>query len=308
MYVVNQSLGYRKFYFSSGYVTTCFYISKRKADSIDVWRRMKNNVKQSKATAVKINRCNEKGLFVDADGLKGFIPAEEVDIKPVYDLPKFLNKELIAIPIEVDMHREVLILSRRAYLEHNDNPFAVLLLEEEKEIEEEKKIEDERKRRQQKEEEKKRYTRVARERNPFAINNFLSKEEPILSQLNIYDSDLQLYITRNWFFVVDCGLKEMLPLRQITRVSLCWYDANKIDDNVLVYGNNQDAVAIDVFNVSNNRWRFYVPEDLSSSVIDFIRTLLKQEGKNYPSSTSTNISSTSCARTERINGNDERWN
>ncbi|MDK6644329.1 S1 RNA-binding domain-containing protein, partial [Alloscardovia omnicolens] len=55
------------------------------------------------------------GLILDI-GLRGFLPASLVEMRRVRDLDPYIGQELEAKIIELDKHRNNVVLSRRAYL------------------------------------------------------------------------------------------------------------------------------------------------------------------------------------------------
>lgn len=282
------------------------YLSKVQADRIMPWRKLEEYCQENSIVRAEIKQVIGGGLVAYVDGLRGFIPADQVALSHVNDLSKYIGQALDVSVMEIDGNRQRLVLSRRYLLKrHNEEKLKRRI--------EERIREDERRRQELKrqEEEKKRYIRMAQERNPFTLNKFLHIGEKILAELNIYDSNLNLYITQNCFFVVGRGVKEIFPLQQLSHVSLYWYDDDDDnDDSIFVYGDASNKVGFDILDTSRNMWRFYVPEDLSSSVIDFIKVLLLQNEKSNISSIVTSIKTPS--PTPAVNDgnstNDDIWN
>ena len=60
---------------------------------------------------------NKTGLTVEANGIKGFLPASQLDLYRVEDLDQFLNQRLKVQVVEVNPEERNLIVSRRALLE-----------------------------------------------------------------------------------------------------------------------------------------------------------------------------------------------
>jgi small subunit ribosomal protein S1 len=56
------------------------------------------------------------GLLVDL-GLRGFVPASQVDLRPVRDLEEFVGEALNLKVIELDQARRKVVLSRKKVLE-----------------------------------------------------------------------------------------------------------------------------------------------------------------------------------------------
>jgi small subunit ribosomal protein S1 len=60
---------------------------------------------------------NKTGLTVEANGIKGFLPASQLDLYRVEDLDQFLNQRLKVQVVELNPEERNLIVSRRALLE-----------------------------------------------------------------------------------------------------------------------------------------------------------------------------------------------
>jgi small subunit ribosomal protein S1 len=60
---------------------------------------------------------NKTGLTIEVNGIKGFMPASQLDLYRVENLDQFLNQRLKVEVIEVDPEERNLIVSRRAVLE-----------------------------------------------------------------------------------------------------------------------------------------------------------------------------------------------
>jgi small subunit ribosomal protein S1 len=60
---------------------------------------------------------NKTGLTVEVNGIKGFLPASQLDLYRVEDLDQFLNQRLKVQVVELNPEERNLIVSRRAVLE-----------------------------------------------------------------------------------------------------------------------------------------------------------------------------------------------
>jgi small subunit ribosomal protein S1 len=60
---------------------------------------------------------NKTGLTIEVNGIKGFLPASQLDLYRVEDLDQFLNQRLKVQVVELDPQERNLIVSRRALLE-----------------------------------------------------------------------------------------------------------------------------------------------------------------------------------------------
>ena len=60
---------------------------------------------------------NKTGLTVEVNGIKGFLPASQLDLYRVEDIDQFLNQRIKVQVVELDPEERNLIVSRRALLE-----------------------------------------------------------------------------------------------------------------------------------------------------------------------------------------------
>jgi len=60
---------------------------------------------------------NKTGLTIEVNGIKGFLPASQLDMYRVEDLDQFLNQRLRVQVVEIDPEERNLIVSRRAIME-----------------------------------------------------------------------------------------------------------------------------------------------------------------------------------------------
>lgn len=91
-------------------------LSKKRADLEFAWKSIINAFEtQEVITATCIEQVRG-GLIVDI-GLRGFIPASHIDVRPVRDLGDFVGEALRLKVIELDRARRKVVLSRRKVLE-----------------------------------------------------------------------------------------------------------------------------------------------------------------------------------------------
>jgi small subunit ribosomal protein S1 len=91
-------------------------LSKKRADHERVWSRieqLKDGQEPVRGTVVEVVKG---GLILDI-GLRGFLPASQVEMRRVRDLRPYLGRELDVRVIEMDRGRGNVVLSRRAFLE-----------------------------------------------------------------------------------------------------------------------------------------------------------------------------------------------
>lgn len=100
-------------------------LSKIKADAEVVWdelRAIKAHNDDPETTELQtvdatINSVVKGGLTAMVNGLRGFIPASQMELHFVKDLSNYVGQTVKALPIEIESHKRRLVLSRRQLLE-----------------------------------------------------------------------------------------------------------------------------------------------------------------------------------------------
>ncbi len=95
-------------------------LSKKRAQYERAWgtiEELQNNDEPVTGTVIEVVKG---GLILDI-GLRGFLPASLVEMRRVRDLQPYIGQELEAKIIELDKHRNNVVLSRRAYLEETQS-------------------------------------------------------------------------------------------------------------------------------------------------------------------------------------------
>ena len=92
-------------------------LSKVRADRLTAWEDVAKLMDEKKTIEVEILDVVKGGLTTNACGLRGFIPASQIDLHFVKDLNEYKGKKLEVLPIEVDPKKQRFVLSRRAVLE-----------------------------------------------------------------------------------------------------------------------------------------------------------------------------------------------
>jgi len=91
-------------------------LSKKRADLEQAWLRVTNAYKnQTVLTATAIEQV-KGGLIVDL-GLRGFVPASQILLKPVRNLDDFVGEELRLKVIDLDRSRRKVVLSQKKVLQ-----------------------------------------------------------------------------------------------------------------------------------------------------------------------------------------------
>lgn len=91
-------------------------LSKRRADLEAAWIRVLRAHEHNETITATCTEQVKGGLIVDL-GLRGFIPASHVDMRPVHDLSDYVGESLELKVLEVDQARRKVVLSRKKALE-----------------------------------------------------------------------------------------------------------------------------------------------------------------------------------------------
>jgi len=92
-------------------------LSKIKADRMSVWKDIEEIKDRGETVQAKITAVVKGGLVAVVNGLRGFIPASQMELHFVKDLSVYVDQTVEALPIEIDKHKQRLVLSRRQILE-----------------------------------------------------------------------------------------------------------------------------------------------------------------------------------------------
>ena len=92
-------------------------LSKTRADRLAAWDEVTKVMEEKQTVEVEIIQVVKGGLLTSAFGLRGFIPASQIDLHFVKDLNEFIGKTVTVEVIEVDAKKQRLVLSRRSVLE-----------------------------------------------------------------------------------------------------------------------------------------------------------------------------------------------
>src|SRR5262249_40844967 len=91
-------------------------LSKKRARFEIAWKAIEGAAESGDPVNGRVIEVVKGGLILDL-GVRGFLPASLVDIRPVQDLDEVMGKELRCQVIELNRSRNNVVLSRRAVLE-----------------------------------------------------------------------------------------------------------------------------------------------------------------------------------------------
>ncbi len=107
-------------------------LSKKEANDVLAWDVLKEYKEQEKKLSVKVNEAVNGGVVAYLEGIRGFIPASQLDIGYVEDVTPYVGKTLEVKVTEVNKEKEKLILSAKVVLkeaakEEHDHKVAMIV-------------------------------------------------------------------------------------------------------------------------------------------------------------------------------------
>jgi len=115
-------------------------VSIDKARQEKSWRRLQELYEANDAIQAEVTNYNKGGLLVNLDGVRGFVPASQVseirggdDASKQADMAKLIGTKLNLKVIEINRHRNRLILSERQAMQERRDEMKEKLIEELKE-------------------------------------------------------------------------------------------------------------------------------------------------------------------------------
>ena len=92
-------------------------VSKVRADRMVAWKEIEALKEEGKTVQAQVTQVVKGGLVASVNGLRGFIPASQMELHFVKDLSIYVGQTVEALPIEIDIRKQRLVLSRRSLLE-----------------------------------------------------------------------------------------------------------------------------------------------------------------------------------------------
>ncbi|MBI2823359.1 MAG: 30S ribosomal protein S1 [Planctomycetia bacterium] len=92
-------------------------LSKRKAEKIQAWQKVMENVHEGDIVTGKVTRKIKGGLLVDIGGVNVFLPASQVDIRRPPDIGDYIDRTIQCVVLKIDEARRNIVVSRRALIE-----------------------------------------------------------------------------------------------------------------------------------------------------------------------------------------------
>ena len=107
-------------------------LSKKEANAVLAWDVLKQYMDEKKEIPVKITETVKAGAVAYVEGIRGFIPASQLDVSYVEDTEEYKGRKLSVRITEVNHQKEKLILSAKEILkekmqEEHDHKVAMLV-------------------------------------------------------------------------------------------------------------------------------------------------------------------------------------
>ncbi|SMC57238.1 bifunctional 4-hydroxy-3-methylbut-2-enyl diphosphate reductase/30S ribosomal protein S1 [Sporomusa malonica] len=91
-------------------------LSMVQADKITAWDKLEQAFATKQPVDAQITEVVKGGVVAAVLGVRGFIPASQVELRFVEDLQPFVGQTVQAVPIEIDREKQKAVLSRRQVL------------------------------------------------------------------------------------------------------------------------------------------------------------------------------------------------
>lgn len=107
-------------------------LSKKEANEVLSWDVLRQYQEEKTDVTVKVSESVNGGVTAYAEGIRGFIPASQLDLNYVEDTEAYVNRTLMVRVITVDQDKEKLVLSAKEILkeqrkEEHDHKVAMIV-------------------------------------------------------------------------------------------------------------------------------------------------------------------------------------
>ena len=107
-------------------------LSRKEANAVLAWDVLEQYLEEKKSITVKVSEIVTAGAVAYVEGIRGFIPASQLDIAYVEDMKPYLGRKLTVRVITVDREKEKLVLSAKEILkeqakEEHDHKVAMIV-------------------------------------------------------------------------------------------------------------------------------------------------------------------------------------
>jgi small subunit ribosomal protein S1 len=92
-------------------------LSKEKADFMRNWKEIREYYDTGEIFSCKIIKRIKGGMIVDINGLPGFLPGSQIDVRPIKDFDNFLDKDIEVRVVKLNEARKNIVVSHKVIIE-----------------------------------------------------------------------------------------------------------------------------------------------------------------------------------------------
>ncbi len=94
-------------------------LSKEKADFMRRWQNLREIFENQTTFSCKITRRIKGGMVVDLEGIQGFLPGSQIDVRPIKDFDTLLDTEIEVRIVKLNEARKNIVVSHKVILEES---------------------------------------------------------------------------------------------------------------------------------------------------------------------------------------------
>ena len=94
-------------------------LSKEKADFMRRWQELKELFDNQTTFTCKISRRIKGGMVVDLEGILGFLPGSQIDVRPIKDFDTLLDTNIEVRVVKLNEARKNIVVSHKVILEES---------------------------------------------------------------------------------------------------------------------------------------------------------------------------------------------
>ena len=92
-------------------------LSKEKADFMRNWKEIREYYDTGEIFSCKIIKRIKGGMIVDINGLPGFLPGSQIDVRPIKDFDNYLDKDIEVRVVKLNEARKNIVVSHKVIIE-----------------------------------------------------------------------------------------------------------------------------------------------------------------------------------------------
>ena len=92
-------------------------LSKEKADFMRNWKEIRDYYDTGEIFSCRIIKRIKGGMIVDINGLPGFLPGSQIDVRPIKDFDNFLDKDIEVRVVKLNEARKNIVVSHKVIIE-----------------------------------------------------------------------------------------------------------------------------------------------------------------------------------------------